>query len=235
MADLLDFGSEPFVSLLPERLVGRLREAASVIDYDDGETIHFRGDRKPGLSIVQSGAVQFASPGDDGSYITTSVLGAGHCFGEATLFAHLPRAYDAIAVGETKVEQITKPRFDRIFDEEPELARLMLEATTQRLYSVLDFMDDLRRLPLDVRTGKMIAGMARSAKQSGEVECNQSDLAFTLGVSRVSIGKALARLQNDGLIVLGYGRVVVPDLAALHQWIMDRSPVHRLMPLADDV
>ncbi|PQA85957.1 Crp/Fnr family transcriptional regulator [Hyphococcus luteus] len=228
MADLLDFDSRPLLSLLPEGLAARLSAAATPVDYDDGETIHSRGDDKPGLSIIQSGAVRFAIPGADGSYITTSILGPGHCFGEAILFAHLPRAYDAIAVGETRVEQISKPRFDRIFDEEPALARLMLEATTQRLYAVLEFLDDVRRLPLLVRTAKMIAGMARSAKNAEEVECSQSDLAFTLGVSRVSIGKALSGLQDERLIVLGYGRIGVPDRAALDQWIADRTPLQAL-------
>ncbi len=229
MADLLDFGSGPLVSLLPGPLAARLSAAASVIDYDDGETIHSRGDAKPGLSIIRSGAVRFATPGADGSYVTTSILGPGHCFGEATLFARLPRAYDAVAVGRTAIEQISKPRFDRIFDEEPALARALVVAMTQRLYSVLDFLEDVRRLPLDVRTAKLIAGMARSAKQTKEIECNQSDLAFTLGVSRVSIGKALARLQDEGLITLGYGRIGVPDRKNLSDWIAARLPVEPLV------
>ena len=228
MADLLDFGTAPLVSLLPEVLSARLSAAASVVEYEDGKTIHSRGDVKPGLSIVRSGAVRFANPGADGSYVTTSILGEGHCFGEATLFARSPRAYDAIAVGDTVIEQISKTRFDRIFDEEPELARILLIAMTQRLYSALGFLDDLRRLPLDMRTAKMIARMARSAKQSGEVECNQADIAFTLGVSRVSIGKALGSLQDEGVIVLGYGRIGVPDLALLDRWIEERSPLQPL-------
>ncbi|WP_375203933.1 Crp/Fnr family transcriptional regulator [Hyphococcus sp.] len=229
MADLLDFGSTPLLSLLPEAIAARLSAAASVVEYDDGETIHSRGDAKPGLSIIRIGAVRFANPGADGSYVTTSILGEGHCFGEATLFARLPRAYDAIAVGETVIEQITKPRFDRIFDEEPDLARALVIAVTRRLYSVLDFLEDVRRLPLDVRTAKLIAGMERSARHEGVVECNQSDLAFTLGVSRVSIGKALARLQDEGLISLGYGSIEVSDRKSLHDWVAARLPVEPLM------
>ncbi len=233
MADLLDFGGQPLTARLSPAIREQLRLASAVVRYDDGETIHSRGDIKPGLSIIQSGAVRFANPGEDGSYITTSVLGPGHGFGEATLFARLPRAYDAIAVGETVIEQISKTAFDRIFEAEPQLARHMLEATTIRLYSVLEFMDDLRRLPLVMRTAKLIAGMAQTAKQVGAVECNQSDLAFTLGVSRVSVGKALTQLQEEGLIVLGYGRIGVPDLVTLENWIAERLPSQPLTRLKD--
>lgn len=216
------------LSLLPEPLAARLRAAGVAAIYGDGETIHSRGDARPGLSIVRSGAVRFAIPGVDGSYISTSVLGPGHCFGEATLFAGLPRTHDAVAVGETVIDQIPKSRFDRLLDDEPLLARKFLEMTTERLYAVLDLLDDLRRLPLPVRAAKLIAGMARSARRAGEVECNQADLAFTLGVSRVSIGKALALLAGEGLITLGYGRIGVADRQRLLHWIADRSPIQPL-------
>ena len=229
MADLLEFGAQPLTDLLSEALRQRLEAAAACVSYDDGETIHARGDLKPGLSIVSKGAVRFAIPGADGSYVTTSVLGPGHCFGEATLFARLPRTHDAIAVGDTSISQISKTQFDRILDDEPELARRMLEATTQRLYSVLDFLDDVRRVPLKVRAAKLISGMARTSKRPGMIEGNQSDLAFTLGVSRVSIGKALAALQQEEILALGYGYVFVPDLARLERWIAARSPLQPLV------
>lgn len=228
MADLQDFGTRPLTALLSAGLRKRLGDAATSVAFADGETIHSRGDEKPGLSIVRSGAVRFAIPGADGSYVTTSVLGPGHFFGEATLFIRLPRTHDAIAVGETVIDQISKPKFDRIFNEEPELARRMLEATIQRLYSVLDFLDDLRRLPLKVRAAKVIAGMARTSKSPDKVESNQSELAFTLGVSRVSIGKALSALQDERLISLGYGRIGVPDRARLESWIAAHSPLQPL-------
>ncbi len=231
MADLLDFGGAALGTMLPAALRQRLSAAATLVRYEDGETIHSRGDIKPGLSIVRSGAVRFAIPGEDGSWVTTSILGPEHCFGEATLFAGLPRAYDAIAVGETVIEQLTKRRFDRIFDEEPALARAMLEATTQRLYTSLGFLDDQRRLPLKLRMAKVIATMARSARRENVVSCNQSDLAFTLGVSRVSAGKALSELQRAGFIRLGYGQIDIVDAASMNAWIARSDPLAPLTEL----
>jgi len=51
------------------------------------------------------------------------------------------------------------------------------------------------------------------------VECNQANLAFTLGVSRVSIGKALAQLQRANLLVLGYRTIKIADRAMLKRWL----------------
>lgn len=229
MADLLEFGGQPLLALLPERLRDRLSAAGALMHFSEGTTIHSRGEVRPGLSIVERGAVRFSIPGFDGSYVTTSVLGEGHFFGEATLFSKLPRTHDAIAVGATTINQISKARFDKIFDEEPTLARIMLEATTTRLYSVLEFMDDLRRHPLNVRIAKIILSMAQSSKVENVIEISQSDFAFTLGVSRVSIGKALAGLQSDGLITLGYGKIRIANYGQLNNWITDHSV---LAPLA---
>ena len=223
MPDILDFGGIPLLDLISEPLKRRIRATATAVRYRDGAFVHSHGDEKPGLSIVQSGAIRFGIVDADGTYVSTSLLGAGHCFGEATLFANRPRTHDAVAIGETVIDQIDKPSFDRLFDREPELARTLLEATTQRLYSVLDFMDDLRRLPLILRTAKLIATMARSAKLKRYIECNQIDLALTLGVSRVSIGKALAELQKEELITLGYGKIEIPNQARLFEWIDEQS------------
>ncbi|MEM9619028.1 MAG: Crp/Fnr family transcriptional regulator [Pseudomonadota bacterium] len=223
MPDLLDFGGAPLMEFASRRLRGKIHAAATAVRYHDGAVLHAHGDDKPGLSIVRSGAVRFGLVDADGTYIATSLLGMGHCFGEATLFAGRKRTHDAVAIGETVIEQIDKARFDRLFDQEPDLARALLNATTRRLYSALDFMDDLRRLPLPVRTAKLVASMANSAKQDGSVACNQADLAFTLGVSRVSVGKTLGDLQNAGILKLGYGKIDIPNRARLHEWIAERS------------
>ena len=223
MPDLLTLGDQPVAALLPAGAALLLRKAATRMRYADGRLIHARGDEKPGFSLVASGAVRFVKRLADGGELTISVLGPGHSFGEATLFAGSRRAYDAIAIGETVVDQIPKAAMERLLKQEPEIARALLEATTRRLYAALGFLDDLRSLPLTVRTAKLIAGMSASAKDSRHIECRQSDLAFTLGVSRVSVGKALAALKEEGLVALGYGEIGVPDPAKLRNWIEARG------------
>jgi len=215
MPDLLTLGDQPLLTFLSPALLARLEKVATRVRYRDGVIIHGLGDDKPGLSIVRDGAVRFAKHTSGGGEVTVSILGPGHSFGEATLFAGMGRAYDATAVGDTVVDQISKAKFNRILEDAPELARALLAATTRRLYSVLGFLDDLRTLPLGARVAKLIIGMEELAKTPGVVECRQSDLAFTLGVSRVSVGKALARFQDAGLIRLGYSRINILNRAAL--------------------
>lgn len=223
MSDLWNLGSPALLDLLPNDTQKALRDQANRVRYEDGQLIHERGDTKPGLSIVHSGKVKFGNPGSDGSYVTTALFGEGHCFGEFTLFANLPRTHDAIAVGNTVIDQIDATSIDRLLVSEPELYRLMLVAVTRRLHAAVDFMDDMRRLPLKVRIAKLILTMSKTSDTLGEIKLTQSDLAFSFGVSRVSIGQALSELQSENLIKTGYGNLHIPDSDRLALWVSERS------------
>ena len=224
MADLLDFGMTALGDLLTPRLAQRLRAGGSPVRYADRALIHARGDVRPGLSMVR-----FGNPGSDGSYIVITVMGPGQCFGEFSLFADLPRTHDAVAIGETVVDQISRTAFDAILAEEPELSRIMLTAVTGRLHAAMELIDDMRRLPLPVRAAKLIWQMSRSSSRpSACVRCTQTELAFALGVSRVSSGKALAVLQKLGLVEPGYGQIGIPDRDRLEAWISARAKLSAL-------
>jgi CRP/FNR family transcriptional regulator, cyclic AMP receptor protein len=226
--DLLQHGSPSLIDLLPQALWAKLVEIGRYEDYADGQRVHARGDDKPGISVVVHGRVVAGVQGADGTFLTTSVMGEGQCFGEFTLFAGLPRTHDISAVGETRILQIKGKPFMALFDAEPLLARSLLTVSLYRTHGLLEFLDDLRRLPLPVHLGKFLLSMAEFAQQKNEIRCNHESLAFTFGVSRVSIGKALKKLDALGLIVLGYGKVGVPDESRLREWVDVHCPVAAL-------
>ena len=228
MADLLEFGTTPFDELLPARLRELIANLSVTREYSDGELVHGRGDNKPGLSIVRTGAVRMCNFGADGTAVTTAVLGPGQVFGEFTLLTDLPRTHDAIAVGTTAVDQLSRPAFDRAVRREPELIRILAASTADRLHAVLELLDDFRRLPLPVLTAKVLLGMSSAPTTKAAVECTQSDLSTTLGVSRVSIGKVLKTLQSEGLIEQQYGRIEIPSRSRLESWIAERDYIFRI-------
>ena len=79
------------------------------------------------------------------------------------------------------------------------------------------------RLPLHIRAAKLIAGMMQSGDQSAVVHCTQNELAYTLGVTRVSIAHALKRLATLNLVRLEYRKIVVADPDALNAWISEQT------------
>lgn len=221
MRDFLTAQSPKLQSLISPDLDAALTRAAKTAHYSDGQMIHTRGDAAPGLSIVRAGAVQVGNVGRDGSYLTTSVLGVGQCFGEFTLLAGLPRTHDATAVGGTVVDQIPGRRFMRLYEEEVELSRALLTIALRRTHGLLEFVDDMRRLALPVRVAKFLMHQSVAT----ELAVRQEEIAFTFGVSRVSMGKVLKQLELAGLIQRGYGRIKILDRALLTTWIDERLVV----------
>lgn len=223
MADLMDFGGWPLAGLLSAETLRKIEASGRRFAFSDGELVHSRGDAATGLSIIVEGAVRFGLVSASGGYVEMSRMGAGHCFGEATIFADMPRVYDAFAEGETVICVLPARAIWRLVDEEPDFTHALLKATTRRLYNALEFSHDLRRLPTHVHAAKLINAMRLRAEDTKFVEVKQTDLADTLGVSRVAIGAALSKLQAAGVIRLGYGRIWIDDPEKLERWLAEQD------------
>lgn len=221
--DPLHLNCPAFLHLLNPDTEALIKQASSLVHYNDGQMIHSRGDNKPGLSIVESGSVFAGITDASGKQLIAGVLGPGHCFGEFTLFTNLVRTHDVTAVGDTAVYQISSGAFMSLFEQHNDIAKAMLEATLYRLHILLESMDAIRRLPVLERCAKLLLIMSYTAKMHRNIPVKQEELANTVGVSRVSMGKALKELQNLGLIELGYGTLHIPDRAALVNWLLART------------
>ena len=204
------------VDLLPADLLEKLRTAGQVKDFTDRQMIHAQADNSIGLSIILEGRVRFGHYTEQGTFYLTGILGPGHCYGEVTLFADRLRAYQAEAFGQTHVLMIGRNAFNALYDEEPSFARAVTQTITQRLYESLDFADDLRRLTIEQRIARLLLRTARlGGLDDGVLPLRQTDLAFSLGISRVSVGKALDTLQQRKVISLGYGSIRIADATRL--------------------
>lgn len=212
--------------LLPKKISNQLEALANRSRFDDGQLIQTRGDTKTGLSIVRQGLARVGNLGVDGSYLNTSILTTGQTFGEFTLFAGLPRTHEVIAIGPTVVDEISGVKFMALFNSEPRLSKALLTISLVRFHSLLEFLDDLRRLPLEVHVGKVIYA---AADDTLVLKVRQEELAFTFGVSRVSMGKVLKSLASSGLVRLGYGKIHIVSREAFKDWLTQRRLI---VPLA---
>lgn len=217
---LIQSQSGSLLDLLPKRVLGRLEDAGRTVRYKDGELIQQRGMEKPGISIITSGQVLAGNVGKDGSFVITSVLVKGECFGEFTLFADLARTQDLSAVDNAEILQIPAARFNPIFDAEPSLARALLHITLRRTHQLVEFLDAQRRLSLEVRIATVLLA---APKEDQVVRCRQDELAYLLGVTRVSVTRSLKRLKDRGLISIGYGQVTLIAVEDLELWVKEEA------------
>lgn len=209
---------------LPVESARRLLRAAVLVRYGEGELIHNRGDGKPGLSIVHRGHVRVGTYGYEGTFILSALLGPGQTFGEFTLLAGLPRTHAAVAASsDTEVHQLSRERFLTFFRDDPAVAQALLSTTLVRMHLLLESLDHHRRLPLDARVASALVGLTATLAEPEIAPIRQADLACMLGMSRMSVSKALKALAGRGLVELGYGVIRIPDPSRLADWLDDQA------------
>ncbi len=221
--DLFRYRPKPFMSFLTNDQAARLKAAGQRRKLTDGQYIHSRGDSDPGISIIESGAARAGIYGTDGEFILTSFLGAGHSFGEFTVFTELPLSHDISAVGPTTVIRIPSRTFLELGEAEPAFLLALMRATLMRSHILLEMLHAIRILPLVPRVAKFLLILTPPPPAKPKVRFKQSDLAATIGLSRASLNRALTDLEQLGLIERRYGAIEVRSIDALVVWLRQES------------
>jgi CRP-like cAMP-binding protein len=200
-----------FRELLPEGLWETICREGSHKRFEDGQLIQDRGDKRVGLSLVNAGQIAGGKVDEGGVFIASVLLREGECFGEFTLFLGLPRSHSLWSVGNSEVTFINQERFARLLARYPQIYEALLKLWLWRSHEVLSYLDVQRRYSLAGRIIRLLLSASDEELNAGAVRCRQEDLGYMLGVSRVAIGKALKRLQSDGLLKIGYGEIALTN------------------------
>ena len=127
---------------LDEGELARVAEICQDQTFKSGEVIFKEGDAGNRLFVIASGEVRISRT------IPGSILKAGACFGEMSVFDRSERSTDAIANGPCTIVTISRPDFELVLDFNRDLAfkvlwsvvRLLsmrLRATNDNLRSLL--------------------------------------------------------------------------------------------------
>lgn len=217
--DLSRHRPKPFLDFLSESQIARLKANGHRQSLVDGQFIHSRGDTEPGISVIEKGATRAGIYAQDGGFILTSFIGPGHSFGEFTVFTDLPLSHDISAVGPTTLINIPAQRFLELCDAEPAYLSALLKATLLRSHVLIEMLHALRLLPLVPRVAKYLLIMAPFKSTNARLHFRQTDFAATLGLSRASMNRALAELEDLGLIRRSYGSVEITSVHELSVWL----------------
>jgi CRP/FNR family transcriptional regulator len=223
MADPIDFSITKISSILSEPLVAHIQSVAEQKAFTKGEQIEQHGTPSTHISLIRSGTVRLGVDGVDGSQFNMSILGQGNSFGEISVFLREPSRHNAHAETDVVLDRLSLSLINQIMLSHPEFSHAMLTVAYARFRSMLDYIGDAVRQPIEVRAAKLILDICNSSSSNSTIVCRQIDLAHALGVSRVSIGKALKELDNKQLIEVGYGKITIPSQTDLASYIHDKT------------
>lgn len=203
-----------FAALPAERRALILGEA-SVSAIPDGVRLYGAGDPPNGLWAVLEGQVRLIGYPASGMEILVRILGPGAWFGELSTLDGGPRPHNAVAFGSAGVLHLSPASVARLGEQDGGLYRDLglLVCANQR--TALAFIEQRAAQPVAVRLARALAKAADEAGSARPLSIRQAELASVVGVSRQTLNRGLRRLEEAGVVSLGYASIAILDRARL--------------------
>ena len=219
MSSSPSLGATGFVRGLPENVRDQLLARGRPIRFDRGQLIQQRGDPAREFWYVESGSVQIGRFSEQGRLTLFAVLGPGETFGELAFIGEFPRTVDAIARSDVVLIRIGESEFQNLLQTESRAARLLLQTMALTVQQAFDMVEAGRNLDSTQKLAQALLQLLGEQPDGTALQITQQDLSDLVGVSRVSLGKAMKRLQDGGLVSAGYGEIRVRDRFGLEELV----------------
>jgi CRP-like cAMP-binding protein len=202
--------------------IAQLGGIAVVRRYAARETVVRQGDDSGDLFAVLSGRLKVTWNDADGGEVLLSILESGDVFGEIALLDDRPRSASVTAMESCELLVVERGGFRTLLASVPTLALNLLLVMSRRLRDLSDRTQSMSLLNVESRLAKAILQLAeRFGKPEGPgqilltLKLSQQELANMVGATRELVNRRLRAWQDQGIIELAKGRVVIRDAAAL--------------------
>ena len=194
-----------------------------------GSTGHTPNSLPAGFYLVRAGRIQLSVSNSEGVVKVLEIISPGGAFGHAVMFLREPYPVDATALVDSHLVFVPDKAVDRLLDEDPAMARLMLASMAKRLQAKVQ---DIAMLSLQSATQRIIAYVlgamrddAGAADPSTTVELPalKQVLASRLGMTPQTCSRAVRTLSAAGLLTMDGSVVHIPDVAALDAYARGQS------------
>ncbi len=193
-----------------------LTRIARVKHFASGEPLYLFGDRPNGVFGLVRGALDVSIPRSDGMEVTVHQADPGYWVGDSALLAGQTRLVSVIAARPTVTVHLPCQGLWRLLDEKPALIRDFYELSHRNMALALRIMANLATASSDSRVAARLL-MHDEDRGDGALSMSQTKLAELLALSTPTLHRVLRRLQDRGLVALGYGEVRIVDREGLRR------------------
>jgi CRP-like cAMP-binding protein len=192
-------------------------------NFAAGETIFLMGSPGDNMMAVLSGNVRISLSSSDGRELLLAILFPGEFFGEISLLDGKERTADATAATACSLAILDRREVLTFFERYPSAWLNIVNVLCHRLRKTDEHIAEVALLQLPARLARALlraiaAGDAPPAGPKTEpIQLSQGDLGKLVGAARESVNRCLRTWQQDGVIAIKGGLIVVNDRAALEQ------------------
>ncbi|QNI37666.1 Crp/Fnr family transcriptional regulator [Edaphobacter albus] len=216
--------------------IAKLAQRATEMQFQPGEMLFFSGDTAKGLFAVVSGKVRVFRHNTEGREQVMHMDTAGATIGEVPVFDDGSYPASAIAEEATEVLFINKRDIHAFCLEHPTFALRALKLMAERvrrhaqLVEALSFHEVGQRLALLLLHEARNNGVDARGYSTFKLALSNHEIAIRIGSVRDVVSRALARLQNEGMVIIKRRSVTIPDFHALELYSENRCKQRTASP-----
>ena len=202
-----------------------LAEKAGTVEWDAGQIVFQEGDYGDACYVIHTGLIKVTRRLVDGQPIALAQSGRGTVVGELALFASERRAGTLQAIERTTALRISREDLMAILHSNAEaaismaihVARLLQRATDRQFSSATSTVNGriLSTLLAQIEARQSL----HPREEKVELVGSTSDLARTAGTQKDEAARVLHWLENEGVLRIKRGRIVVQSPAALRGYL----------------
>ena len=209
--------SAPLFADSSGKVLAELARTCQRKKFPKGNYLFMQADLSEAVYVVHSGSIAIILISPDGRELLINEMRPGDCFGEVGALTGLPRSTGAVARMNSEVLVIPGAAFMAAIDNEPNLARRVLNTIAERLRASSERESALVFLDAQARLGRVLLQLDQQYSEEGYVTISQAELAQRTGTTRQTVAKTLGKWRRAGWLITGRGRIVVLDHHKLEQ------------------
>lgn len=197
--------------------------------YTRGEHVFSEAADDGATAIITSGRCRVVSYNDDGPGAYLAVRGKGDIIGEMAAISGTPRSALVVTVTDVILQMIPRSAFRRLLATSPALTACLLGVMVERLREADRWYADLAVASPKLRFYRLLYRLVQceGTEKPGGIELagiSHLDLAGWCGISRESVGRRIAELQQAGVLAQDrrHMRLLIPDPERLRELTRER-------------
>jgi CRP/FNR family cyclic AMP-dependent transcriptional regulator len=206
------------LDVVPVEQARAIVAAARRRTFARAEVVFHEGDPGDTLHLVAAGRVAIRVTTPLGETATVRIVGPGDWFGELAVVSPAPRNASVVALEPVETLSIHRDQFTELRRSNPGVDAILVEALVSEVRRLSSQLLTALYVPVPQRVVHCLLQLRDSyaaAPGPVTVPLTQEDLAGLCGATRPTTNQILKRLEADGLIALGRGRVTVLDAEGL--------------------
>lgn len=218
-----DVRKVPYFAPLSDEQARRFAQQLVLRRFKPREMILREGDKCEGFYLMREGRGRIFRTGADGREQILRLVGPGETFGEVPVFDGLPNPASVETLDAAEVVVFPTRAVHALLDEEPRVARLMLQHFGRRLRAFTELVQQVSLQTVQNRLARYLYLTARErGTETGDGvvfarDMTQHDLAALLGTVREVVARTLHVFEEEGIIEVRRKEFVVRDMDALRR------------------